>query len=93
VILVLDSSALIALARIERLDLLPALADEVHIPGAVFEIAGPLSIAPAGLKREVCHGFESTLVRIRQSWNSCASDWVAVKLSPSLSLATSPRTS
>jgi predicted nucleic acid-binding protein len=43
VILVLDSSALIALARIKRLDLVNALAEHVHIPGAVFdEVAGHL---------------------------------------------------
>jgi len=37
VILVFDSSSLIALARVGRLDLLHELAGEVHIPGAVFE--------------------------------------------------------
>jgi predicted nucleic acid-binding protein len=51
VILALDSSSLIALARIERLDLLHALADEVHIPGAVFdEIAGPFEHRAGGVE-------------------------------------------
>lgn len=36
-ILVLDSSALITLARIGRLHILPQLAEEVHIPDAVYQ--------------------------------------------------------
>lgn len=36
-ILVLDSSALITLARIGRLDLLRQVAGTVHIPEAVYE--------------------------------------------------------
>jgi predicted nucleic acid-binding protein len=37
VILVLDSSALITLARVGRLDLLRQIAGTAHIPEAVFE--------------------------------------------------------
>jgi uncharacterized protein len=37
VTVVLDSSALITLARIGRLDLLRQIAGEVHVPNAVFE--------------------------------------------------------
>jgi len=37
VILVFDSSSLIAMARIGRLDLLQELAGEIHIPAAVLE--------------------------------------------------------
>jgi uncharacterized protein len=37
VILVVDSSALITLARIDRLHIFPQLAKEVHIPDAVYQ--------------------------------------------------------
>ena len=36
-ILVVDSSALITLARIDQLHILPQLAEEVHIPDAVYQ--------------------------------------------------------
>jgi hypothetical protein len=41
VILVLDSSGLITLARIGRLDLLRQIAGGVHIPEAVYEVPTP----------------------------------------------------
>jgi predicted nucleic acid-binding protein len=48
VILVLDSSPLIALARINRLPLIPQLAERVYVPKAVYEEVAPQRGSPPG---------------------------------------------
>jgi len=49
--LVVDSSALIALARIGRLDLLPQLAETIHVPEGVYkEVTHQGSVRPGILE-------------------------------------------
>lgn len=65
-ILVLDASALIALARIGRLDLLREIGSHVYIPQGVHdEVVGRVKAAPAVVKLRVRGGFRGRRFKTR----------------------------
>jgi hypothetical protein len=83
VILVLDSSALITLARIGRLDLLRQVAGTVHIPEAVYEEVVQPAKGATGVRRSPRrNGFRGMPCMIDRPSRACDRGSGEVKLRP-----------